>query len=250
MPLFPAHIVSYFHYWDREIGNVPLWEKIVLIEAEDMESAALRAAGEAGGEHHHLGTLAVMGGRAGEVEFAGIRKIESELPGWPPGPRVSEVELKYLARLVGHGYEISSDEFTAPDLASVQAFANGLEVQLICDRVLEGGPWLTQPVRKDKTSEDDWIDASSSLEAGLTLHEAMVVCMVRERQFTMSTEALARSIAELQRWHRPGDKASPKPFQIYLRANHPDYRWLFKVEGNVDSATVTLRAAGRPQASD
>ena len=75
-----------------------------------------------------------------------------------------------------------------------------------------------------------------------TLHEAIVVCMVRTKRSKLSTARLAQLNAKWELWRRPKDQGFPEPWQVFLRANQKAYRWLFEVEGNEDAATVALKA--------
>ena len=75
----------------------------------------------------------------------------------------------------------------------------------------------------------------------MTLHEAMVLCMIRKKRFMMSTAELARLVAHWELWRRPQDKKFPETWQVFLRANQKGYRWLFIVKGNEETATVSLR---------
>jgi hypothetical protein len=74
-----------------------------------------------------------------------------------------------------------------------------------------------------------------------TLHEAIVVCMVRTKRSKVTTAELAQLNAQWDLWRRPTDKDFPKAGQVFLRANQKAYRWLFVVEGNKTAATVTLK---------
>ncbi|MEO5988303.1 MAG: hypothetical protein ABIR01_05295 [Candidatus Eisenbacteria bacterium] len=74
-----------------------------------------------------------------------------------------------------------------------------------------------------------------------TLHEAIVVCMVRAKRSKLTTARLAQLNARWELWRRPQDKAFPEPWQVFLRANQKAYRWLFEVDGNESAATVTLK---------
>jgi hypothetical protein len=73
------------------------------------------------------------------------------------------------------------------------------------------------------------------------LHEAMVVCMIRQRKFSMSTIELAKLNEGLDLYRRPEDGKYPEPGQLFRRATKEEYRWMFEVEGNSDEATVSLR---------
>lgn len=79
----------------------------------------------------------------------------------------------------------------------------------------------------------------------LTLHEAMVLCMVRKKRFRMSSSELARLIAHWELWRRPEDDEFPEARQVFLRANQKAYRWLFEVEGDSHASTVSLSRRGR-----
>ena len=78
--------------------------------------------------------------------------------------------------------------------------------------------------------------------ARITLAEAIVVCMVRGKQLTMTTEDLARLNRQYGLWCRPKDGRFPEKWQIWLRARSKGCRWLFKVHGDIETATVTLRS--------
>jgi hypothetical protein len=75
-------------------------------------------------------------------------------------------------------------------------------------------------------------------ESGPYLHEAIIVCMIRERASAMSTARLAELNKELQ-VYRKGDEGWPEPSQIFLRAR--EYPGFFEVEGTAKAATVRLR---------
>lgn len=83
----------------------------------------------------------------------------------------------------------------------------------------------------------------------MTLHEAIVLCMVRKKRFTMSTEELARLNAQWSLWRRPKDNKFPEAWQVFLRSNQKGYRWLFDVVGDEHAATVTLRTSGVSKAA-
>lgn len=84
----------------------------------------------------------------------------------------------------------------------------------------------------------------SSATAGRvkTLHEAIVVCMLRTRRSELATARHAQLIARWELWRRPKDQAFPEAWQVFLRANQKGYRWLFEVEGNQNAGTVTLKS--------
>ena len=125
MPWFAAHAIVYFRFQDGRGGAIPVWENVILVEAPDRSSAARVAEETSSAGEGDFNGLGEIGGRRGEVVFAGIRKVELVHAG-EGGPQ--------------HGDEISYVELTAPDMASVEALARGDSVLVTCDRVADARP--------------------------------------------------------------------------------------------------------------
>ncbi len=126
MKWFAVHTITYFKFSDGMSGKVPVWENVVLVKAADRREAARVAESASGDGTGDLGGDARLGGRPGEVVLAGIRKVENAFID-DSGP--------------ASGDEITYAELTLPDMASVEALANGEAVKVECDRVLDAREW-------------------------------------------------------------------------------------------------------------
>lgn len=78
MTWYAAHIISYVRFLDGNQDKYPIWENIVLIEAESPDEAYEKA--KKIGQDHYDGTATGSGnlrwdGRPGVWVFAGIRKV-------------------------------------------------------------------------------------------------------------------------------------------------------------------------------
>ncbi len=81
----------------------------------------------------------------------------------------------------------------------------------------------------------------------LALHEAMVVCMLRRGEYTMSVRDLVELNREYGLYRRPSDGEFPDYLQV--RARIKPYRHLFELEPEPhDLAVVRLRQLGEAPA--
>jgi hypothetical protein len=76
---------------------------------------------------------------------------------------------------------------------------------------------------------------------GLTLHEAMIVVMVRRRRYSMTSAELSEQNEALSL--KPQDNGDwPDAVQMFLRAReYPDF---FEVSGDAKECTIRLRRIG------
>jgi hypothetical protein len=110
---YAAHLVMYLRCTDGQQDYYPVWENVVLIEAETadeaVEKAKLRAQDDEGDPEGNL----TCNDKPAEWVFAGIRKIV---------PCVNSTEQP------GDGTEITFAEFTFEDTHELERFIAGEEV--------------------------------------------------------------------------------------------------------------------------
>lgn len=78
----------------------------------------------------------------------------------------------------------------------------------------------------------------------MALHEALILCMAREGEFTMTLDKLVTLNAKHKLYRRPTDGEFPDWVQVRARAVMADYRQFFEVAGEGREATVRLRQFG------
>lgn len=83
----------------------------------------------------------------------------------------------------------------------------------------------------------------------VALHEAIILCMVREGKYTMSLRKLVRLNKEFDLYRRPTDGKFPEYNQLRARIGMVDYLHLFSIDqGPKDQAKVSLRKIGDAEA--
>lgn len=126
--LYTAHIVMQVVFTEEPQTDFPVWENIVLVQADTPEAAeqAARQIGLAD-EGNSDGTL-TWNGKKARWAFAGIRRLVScmDIIHHAPldGPEI---------QTVGHGTEVTYLQFTLKSHEDLQAFLKGSEVELRVD---------------------------------------------------------------------------------------------------------------------
>jgi hypothetical protein len=114
MPWFAGHIIMAFRYKTGEQHSIPVYENIVLIEAENSRDAHARALARGREDEGDSAGSLTWGGRPARMVCEGVRKV---------------VECERGAR-PDSGSEVSYSEFEVGSEASLRALVAGESVDL------------------------------------------------------------------------------------------------------------------------
>lgn len=117
MTWYGANIVMHVQFLEGPQSSFPVWENIVLIEADSFESATAKAIEIGRFEAQVTSEGLTWGSRPAKWVFDGVRKVVT-------------ISSPSLGGLPEHGSEITWSEYQVADLASVRALAAGDEVQV------------------------------------------------------------------------------------------------------------------------
>lgn len=124
MTWYAAHIVVYAKFLDGVQDKYPVWENVVLIEA-DSSDEGFSIAEKIGKNDYKNSTLSTMEERPFDWEFVGVRKLVTlQLTKSFRGSEDSDIILPK------HGTEITYFELELPTFQSLQSMMTGETVGL------------------------------------------------------------------------------------------------------------------------
>lgn len=115
---YAAHVVMAFHWKNREQQRFPVWENIVLVEADSAAEAFAKAERHGRDAEGDSDGSLLWAGQPAVLRFEGIRKL---------------VECVDPESRPGDGTEISYTEWEAASLADLKRFAAGKPVPIQCN---------------------------------------------------------------------------------------------------------------------
>ena len=118
MAWFAAHAVMYLKLKDEPQDNFLVWENVLLVQADTPDQAEERAVARAREDEGDSNGTLTYGDKPATWVFAGLRKVLS---------------VAHRADSLRSGDEVTYSEFLLQDLASIQKFARGddLEVRYV-----------------------------------------------------------------------------------------------------------------------
>ncbi|TDU81364.1 uncharacterized protein DUF4288 [Prosthecobacter fusiformis] len=121
--LYSAHVVMQVVYTDGVQEDFPVWENIVLVEAENPEEAEKIAREFGTGSEETCDDSFTWNGKKARWVFAGIRRLVTCV-------NILDHTNVDTATRVGHGTEVTYFEFTMKSPSDFNAYLTGNEVEL------------------------------------------------------------------------------------------------------------------------
>ena len=115
MPWYAASAIMYVRFKDGRQDSYPVWENVLLLEAESDALAEQRAAERARLDEGDSSGSFRWDDRPAEWVFAGVRKI---------------LTVSHRGDTLGHGDELTYSEFSLADEKSLRELVAGGEVSL------------------------------------------------------------------------------------------------------------------------
>lgn len=124
MPWFAAHAISIVKAMEGQpITPIPVWENVLLVEADSIEEAWLRAENIAKENYQSCPSDEyTCDGRPASMEFIGIRKLVSG--------KYCDPETEGRPR---DGSEVTYSQFQLDEMGDLQKLMHGLPVRLLLD---------------------------------------------------------------------------------------------------------------------